>query len=160
MTHLVDEGKSVNIVYLEFSRAFDTVSHSVLLEKLAAYGLDGGTLCWMKNWLDGQAQRVAKVIAEGFGQTGWAKANIMRFSKAKCRVLNLGLNKPMQRYSLGEEWLESCAVEKDLGVLVNSCLNMSWQRAQVAKKANSILACTRNSVSSRTTEVMCPCIQH
>ena len=29
-------------------------------EKLAACGLDGCTLCWMKNWLDGQAQRVVE----------------------------------------------------------------------------------------------------
>ncbi|NWR37201.1 RTJK polymerase, partial [Tachuris rubrigastra] len=40
------------------SEAFDTVSHSVLLEKLAAHGLDRGTLCWVKSWLDDWAQRV------------------------------------------------------------------------------------------------------
>ncbi|KAK4823428.1 hypothetical protein QYF61_002114 [Mycteria americana] len=59
MTHLVDEGKAVDIVYVDFSKAFDTVSHSILLEKLAAYGLGRCMLCWVKNWLDGQAQRVA-----------------------------------------------------------------------------------------------------
>ncbi|NXW37587.1 RTJK polymerase, partial [Phaetusa simplex] len=32
-------------------------SHSILLEKLAAHGLDRCTLCWVKNWLDGCAQR-------------------------------------------------------------------------------------------------------
>lgn len=38
-TSLVDEGKSVDIVCLDFSKMFDTVSHSIFLEKQARYGL-------------------------------------------------------------------------------------------------------------------------
>ncbi|GAB0206903.1 mitochondrial enolase superfamily member 1 [Grus japonensis] len=53
MTHLVDEGKAVDVIHLDFSKAFDTVSHSILLEKLAAHGLYGYMLCWVKNWLEG-----------------------------------------------------------------------------------------------------------
>ncbi|PKU38849.1 rna-directed dna polymerase from mobile element jockey- hypothetical protein [Limosa lapponica baueri] len=76
----------------------------------------------------------------------WAKATGMWFNKAKCQVLHLGHTSPMQCYSLGEKWLESCPAEKDLGLLVNSQLNMSQHCAQVAKVACSILACNRNSV--------------
>jgi len=49
VTHLVDEGKAVDVIYVVFRKAFDTVPHSILLEKLAAHGLDGCTLHWVKN---------------------------------------------------------------------------------------------------------------
>ncbi|TRZ08455.1 hypothetical protein HGM15179_018648 [Zosterops borbonicus] len=58
VTHLVNAGKAVDVVYLDFSKAFDTVSLSILLENLAAHSLDRCTLYWVKNCLDGQAQRM------------------------------------------------------------------------------------------------------
>ena len=47
--HLMDEGKAVGVIYLDFSNAFDLISHSILLQRLAARGLDRYTLGWVRN---------------------------------------------------------------------------------------------------------------
>ena len=44
MTGLVDKGRAVDIPYLDFNKAFDTVSHKILTDKLLMYGLDKQTV--------------------------------------------------------------------------------------------------------------------
>ncbi|KAK4817558.1 hypothetical protein QYF61_020007 [Mycteria americana] len=169
VTCLVDEGKAVDVVYLDFSKAFDTVSHSILLEKLAAHGLDGCTLRWVKNWLDGWAQRVVvngvysswRPVTGGVPQgsvLGPVLFNI--FINDLDKGVECTLTTPCNATGLGKSGWKAASregpAEKDLGVLVDSRLNMSQQCAQVAKKANGILACIRNSVASRSREVIVP----
>ena len=52
------EGRAVDVIYLDFSKAFDTVSHNILLGKLRTCGLDEWSGRWIENWLNGRAQRV------------------------------------------------------------------------------------------------------
>ena len=57
----------MDAVYLDFQKAFDKVSHSKLLTKMARYGIDDGVVRWVGNWLSGRRQRV---VIEGVA-SGW-----------------------------------------------------------------------------------------
>jgi len=54
----------VDVIYLDFSKAFDKVSHNVLLGKLRNCGLDEWSVRWIENWLNGRTQRVVISGAE------------------------------------------------------------------------------------------------
>ncbi|GAB0210229.1 mitochondrial enolase superfamily member 1 [Grus japonensis] len=68
MTSWLDEGRAVDVVYLDLSKAFDTVSHNILIGKLRKHGLDEWTVRWVENWLNGRAQRVVISSAESSGR--------------------------------------------------------------------------------------------
>ncbi|PKU44218.1 rna-directed dna polymerase from mobile element jockey-like [Limosa lapponica baueri] len=64
VTGWVDEGRAVDVVYLNFSKAFDTVFCNILIGKLRKCGLDERTVRWIENWLKDRAQRVVISNAE------------------------------------------------------------------------------------------------
>ena len=54
----------MDVVYLDFSKTFDTVSQNILEGKLRKCGLDEWSVKWIENWLNGRTQRVATSSAE------------------------------------------------------------------------------------------------
>jgi hypothetical protein len=69
LTEILDRGGALDLIYLDFAKAFDTVPHERLLNKLASYGIQGHALQWIRQFLTGRRQRVG--VAGNF--SNWTK---------------------------------------------------------------------------------------
>ena len=58
LINCLDNGEYVIGIFLDFSKAFDTVDHSILLQKLSSYGIRGSTLNWFQSYLTNRYQFV------------------------------------------------------------------------------------------------------
>lgn len=57
-TEALDEGESLDVAYLDFSKAFDSVPHNRLIHKMRALGIEGHVLEWCRSFLSNRKQRV------------------------------------------------------------------------------------------------------
>jgi Reverse transcriptase (RNA-dependent DNA polymerase)/Endonuclease-reverse transcriptase len=69
VTEAVDGGHGVDLIFLDFAKAFDTVPKHRLIAKLKARGVRGKVLNWIEEWLTGREQRV---VING-KKSGWEK---------------------------------------------------------------------------------------
>ena len=58
ITKWVDEGSPVDVIYLDFQKAFDKVPHQRLILKLKSYGMGNSIINWIEQWLKDMRQRV------------------------------------------------------------------------------------------------------
>ena len=86
----------------------------------------------------------------------WAHMNLVRFNKAKCKVLHLGRGKPRYQYRLGDERIESSPAEKDLGGTGGRKAGREPAMCARRPKASRVLGCIKSSVASRSREGILP----
>ena len=54
----LDEGKLPMAIFLDLSKAFDTIDHKILIDKLSYYGISGNSLNWFQSYLSNRKQFV------------------------------------------------------------------------------------------------------
>ena len=54
----MDEGSPVDVIYLDFQKAFDKVPHQRLILKLKSHGMGNSKINWIEQWLTDRRQRV------------------------------------------------------------------------------------------------------
>jgi len=54
----IDAGDPVDVIHLDFQKAFDKVPHRRLLQKLRTHGITSSIINWIENWLADREQRV------------------------------------------------------------------------------------------------------
>ena len=55
---MIDEGRAVDVVYMDFSKAFDKVLHGRLVQKVKSHGIRGELARWIQNWLSHRSHDV------------------------------------------------------------------------------------------------------
>ena len=58
ITEETDKGNAVDVIFLDFAKAFDKVAHKRLGYKLKCHNISDKVFNWISNWLDGRKQRV------------------------------------------------------------------------------------------------------
>ena len=63
---ILEEGDTVEVLYLDFSKAFDSCDHSIMLKKIRDFGFGGNLLKWLASFLSGrlQAVRIGDILSE------------------------------------------------------------------------------------------------
>lgn len=78
VTHPVDQGKPVHVIFWDFSKTFNSVSHYILWEKVSRTQLSENIIQWVNNWLMGWTQRVT---VNGVTPS-WRPESLMEFFRA------------------------------------------------------------------------------
>ena len=151
----------VDVLFLDFAKAFDTVPHERLLLKAKFYGISGKVNNWLRV-LTGRRQRVVVNVHHDIESSAdhdklqedllqleeWAATWQMNFAPSKCYTMSITLKCQPYSYTLCNTPLEGVTFQKYSGVYITNSLNWSKQAVEVKKKANKILGVLQRNLVS------------
>lgn len=208
-----DYRKGTDVVFLDFTKAFDTVSHQKVLHKLKAYGISGLLLQWFQSYLTDRHQRVQindcysefTPITSGILQGScagpvlfllfindlpdilenvkvamfaddvklyssnpenlqialnkintWCQSWQLSLAEQKCTYIRISPAEvlPPYPFRINNAVIEYTALQKDLGVLLSSDLNLHPHYSKLIKKANSASYHILKSFTSKRAKTM------
>nr|XP_047127633.1 uncharacterized protein LOC124808531 [Hydra vulgaris] len=150
----IENGWCADVLYTDFSKAFDKVPHRRLMSKLISYGIVGVILNWIEAYLHNRKQRVNLgdcvskwlTVESGVPEDEdirinklqldidnimkWSSLWLMKFNYEKCKIMHIGFKNPCITYSMFDaetqqnNILAASKVERDLGVMMQS--NLKW----------------------------------
>ena len=145
----MDQRYQVDIILLDFSKAFDTVPYQRLLKKLYNYGIRSNTQNWLSTWL---TQRLQSVIVDGHQsqfvpvQSGVPQGTVLRPLMFLVYINDIcgGISSNIHRfaydcilYRVIKDELDQYTLQADFNLLIK------WTKFwQMAKKC-VVLRCTR-----------------
>jgi len=147
---LLYHGKQpVDTIYIDFSRAFDSVVHSKLIHKLRCFGINGLLLKWIEAFLYCRSQFPILLPIASSSYTDdlklyssltslddchnlqvvlsnlliWSNNWQLKVNVSECHILHLHKNSPLMDYYFNHIRLEPCYLVNDIGVDIDSLLN-------------------------------------
>ena len=139
ITKWVDDGSPVDVVYLDFQKAFDKVTHQRLLLTFA-----DDTRVFRKVTNDTDKQSLQDDL---YKLVKWSEKWKMLLNFRKCKCIHIGHGNMDEEYKMGDAALGRTTQEKDLGVTFSADMKVSEQCGIAASKGNQILGLIRRTVT-------------
>ncbi len=128
VTRWLDEGDTVDIVYLDFAKALDSVNHRLLLTKLKCYGIAPSVINWIESYL---RRRSFQVNVSG---------SLSQMAEAACEVLQGSVLGPILFVIYGNDLTDNLMIDH---LLYADDVNLIAPRKQSDALQSSLLASSK-----------------